>query len=404
MTSSIGMLIDVFRNKAPVSYASSSSGGLFNIFNRDSKPQQLEAYGSVSTLFAIVSQLANGFSQTGWHLYRKAPSGKKEDRTPVESHLALSLWNKPNDYYTGAEFREAYAQHLELTGEAWWVISYNENFQTIPLEMWPVRPDKIKPIPHPEEFISGYIYSGPDGEKVPLEKREVICIKMPNPLDLYRGMGPVQSLLADIDSAKHAAEWNRNFFLNSAEPGGVIEVPGTLNDKEFRILRTRWNEQHKGVAAAHRVAILEHGKWVDRKFSMRDMQFAELRNVPRELIREAFAYQKIMLGNVDDVNRASAQTGKGIFADWQLVPRLKRTRETLNHRYLPLFGTTAAGLEFDFETPTPPDAETDNAERANKTAAYKTLIEAKVHPEDAAAYCELPMGMRTVDSLGGVGE
>lgn len=392
MISGIADSIGSFFNKSPIPFAPKTTNP-FSFTNRDSKTEQLEAYGSVGTLFAIVNQLSNGFSHVEWRLWRKAP--KIEDRVEVTSHLALDLWNKPNNFYTGQEFRESYGQHLELTGEAWWVIGYAEGIR-IPLEMWPVRPDKIKPVPNPETFISGYIYTGPEGEKIPLELHEVICIKMPNPLDPYRGMGPVQSLLVDIDSSRYSAEWNRNFFLNSAEPGGIIEIPGPLSDPDFKRLRMRWNEQHMGVAAAHRVAILEHGKWVDRKFTMKDMQFAELRNVPRELIREAFGFQKIMLGNVDDVNRASAATGKSIFADWQLVPRLKRTRETLNHRYLPLFGVTGQGLEFDFESPTPSDPDSDNDERANKTTAYKTLIDAHVHPDDAADIVGLPR-MRHID-------
>ena len=36
----------------------------------------------------------------------------------------------------------------------------------------------------------------------------------------------------------------------------------------------QWEEQHRGVSRAHRVAILEQGKWIDRKYTMRDMQFA----------------------------------------------------------------------------------------------------------------------------------
>ncbi len=51
--------------------------------------------------------------------------------------------------------------------------------------------------------------------------------------------------------------------LREAEPGGIIEVPTPLSDPDFDQLRDRWNEQHRGVANAHRVAILEHGKWIE---------------------------------------------------------------------------------------------------------------------------------------------
>jgi hypothetical protein len=36
----------------------------------------------------------------------------------------------------------------------------------------------------------------PDGQQIPLERDEVI--RLPNPLDPYRGVGPAQSILADL--------------------------------------------------------------------------------------------------------------------------------------------------------------------------------------------------------------
>jgi phage portal protein BeeE len=71
-------------------------------------------------------------------------------------------------------------------------------------------------------------------------------------LDPYRGLSPVLSILPDLDTSRYAAEWSRAFFINSAQPGGIIEVPQPLSDPDFDQLRDRWNEQHKGVGNAHR--------------------------------------------------------------------------------------------------------------------------------------------------------
>jgi HK97 family phage portal protein len=359
----------------PVPFASRSQTYGHGIFGASRGiTSQLDAMGSVSTLFAIVNRTAKAEASVEWELFRKAKSGKKEDRTPVAAHAALDLWNKPNRFYTQSEFVEAGAQHKQLTGEQWWVIGRVEGVD-IPLEMWPVRPDRIQPVPDPEEFLLGYMYTGPDGQQVALGINDVIFIRTPHPTDPYRGIGPVQALLTDLDAARYSAEWNRNFFLNSAEPGGIIEVPGHLGDTEFDELRDRWNEQHKGVANAHRVAILEHGKWVDRKFTQRDMQFAELRNMSREIIREAFGFPKPMTGAVDDVNRSNADAGAVMFARWLVVPDLEAIRDALNHRLLPLFGAAAQGLEFDFVNPIPDDVESEATQltaRADAAAKLRT--------------------------------
>lgn len=351
--------------------------------------RQMASMGSVGTLFAIVDALAENTSQVDWKLYRKAASGRHEDRTEITSHLALTIWNKPNRFFTRQEFTQTFQQHSDLTGEAWWVVGRNSR-ATFPMELWPVRPDRMSPVASPTEFLVGYIYTGPDGEKVPLRLDEVIQLRRPNPLDPYRGMGPVQSILADLDSTRYSAEWNRNFFLNSAEPGGIIEVPESLSDGEFRELRDRWNEQHRGVSQAHRVAILEHGKWVDRKFSQKDMQFVELRGASREIIREAFRFPKPMLGTVEDVNRANADAAEVVYARWCLVPRLERIKQALNNDFLPLFGSTGQGVEFDYCNPVPEDHEAEAKQLTSRSDAAKTLVDAGWDPDDVLRVVELP--------------
>ncbi|MBX9392270.1 phage portal protein [Streptomyces sp. TRM72054] len=362
--------------QTPVPFASRAqtlSGGLFGS-NRTAEGQ-MRAMSSVGTLFAIVDRTSNATALVDWKLYRKAKSGRDEDRIEVTTHAALNLWNKPNQFMPRQEFVEAQQQHFDLTGEAWWIIARHPGV-TIPLELWPVRPDRMTPVADRDTFLKGYIYTSPDGEQIPLELDEVIQLRRPNPLDPYRGLSPVLSILPDLDTSRYAAEWSRAFFLNSAQPGGIIEVPVHLQDREWDEMRERWAEQHKGVANAHKVAIIEHGaKWSDRTISQRDMQFVELRGATRDAVREAYGISKTALGDFEDINRATALAAKSWFAEQQTIPRLERIKAALNHELLPMFGATAAGLEFDYENPTPPDPETEAqtlTARAEAAAALRT--------------------------------
>lgn len=378
--------------KAPVPYEGRNRTWGGRLFGAHTDAEaQMRTMGSIGTVFGIVHRTSNAFSQVQWKLWQRAQSGMAEDRKPVTSHLALDIWNRPNDFYTGQLFREAFQQHLDLVGEAVWLVARNPRMRSIPLELWPVRPDRIEPIPSRQNFLAGYIYTGPDGEQIPLKLDEVIRLMMPNPLDPYRGLGPIQSVLTDIDAAKYSAQWNRSFFINSAMPGGIIEVPGEWSDGEFEQFRTRWEEQHRGVAAAHRVALLENGaRWVERKFTMADMQFAELRGLSREIIREAFTIPKFALGIIDDVNRATAEASKAWFAEMLTVPRLERVKDALNYVFLPMFGEAARGLEFDYCDPVPPDPEARDRERLSKAEAAQRLVTAGWAPDDVADAVGLP--------------
>jgi phage portal protein BeeE len=196
-------------------------------------------------------------------------------------------------------------------------------------------------------------------------------------------------VLNDIDAARYSAEWNRNFFINGARPGGIIEVDYRMEDREFNEFIQRWRQQHQGVANAHRVAVLENAKWVETNFSMTDMQFIELRNLPRELIREAFAFPKPMLGTVDDVNRANSDAGKEILAENHTIPRLSRWKDTINTFLLPQFANGKT-LELDYDDPTPVNHEAMDRERNSQTAGAQKLVLAGYDPDDVTDAMGLP--------------
>lgn len=361
-------------NKVPVPVVSRRSTLFSTITSDGDAVAQMRAMGQNSVLFAIVDKLATGVATTQWRLYRKSTNGNDEDRTEVTSHPALVVLNKPNPFYTRQELFEAGQQHQELTGEMWWVVARNPR-ASMPVELWPIRPDRMQPVTSVTDYIVGYIYTSPDGEKVPLGRDEVIFIRRPNPLDPFRGFGPVQSVLTYIDAERYSTLWNRNFYLNGAIPGGIIEVGKTLSDPEFDRMNMRWREQHQGIANAHRVAILEQAKWVDVKYTHDDMQFAELSSIPDEKIRRAFGFPKPMLGDTEDSNRAVAQAAEYVFARWLMVPRLERIKAALNVEFLPLF-PGGEQYEFDYDSPVPEDEEAENAERDSKVKAVVELVHA----------------------------
>ena len=379
-------------NKPPIAYVRNFGLALPGMAGTTTNVEGLlRTYGSVGTLFAIVNRLANSTASINWHLYRAVRDGEPEE---VFNHPAGQLWEHPNNFFSQNDFVETFQQHLDLVGEGWWLLSRSNAGFGPPLELWPIRPDRMSPVPHPTEFISGYLYCN-GGEPVPFKIEDVICLKTPNPLDPYRGIGPVQSILTDIDAERFSAAWNRNFFMNSAEPGGIIQVDKKLSDAEFDEMCLRWKEQHQGVANAHRVAVLEQAVWVDRKYTQRDMQFAALREMNREIIREAFGFPKPLLGTTTDVNRANAEAAEVVFARWCVRPRLEKIKMALNEKLLPQFGTSGKGLFFDYEDPTPQDRAQDTAEMTAKTAALALLTGAGFDAAEVCQMLDLPELART---------
>lgn len=365
---------------------------------RHSREQFMRAYGQSGTVYSIVSLLAEAAAAPAWRLYKKQPvDGRRrystgdqgsDQRTEVTVHAAISLWNQPNSFHSGFEFREGCNQHEELTGETIWVL--DREGTTFPTAMWYVRPDRMEPVPG-DGYLLGWMYNGPAGEQIPMQLDEVIIEKRPDPLDPFRGMGPVASILPNIQQQKYAAEYQRNLFINGADAGGVITVPEALSDPEFDEMVARWRETHQGIARAGAIGFLENGAtWTPGGTSNKDLEYGNLRQTVRDEMREAWRIHKAMLGTTDDVNRANAQTAQEIFDATLGIPRLNRRRETLNCKLLPMFGATGQGVEFDYDDPSTGNREEDNAELVAKATAAQTLVDAGYDPADVLEVVGLP--------------
>lgn len=361
---------------------------------------QMRALENNGTAYAIVQRIIEAVAEVQWCLFRVprdgrrrfAPgySGPQDNRVEVIRHPALTLWNQPNPFFTGHAFRETTQQFQEATGEQHWLVTQAGG--KLPQELWPIRPDRMFPVMDPTQYLAGWIYRSPDGEQIPLRVDQVIYLRNPRPTDLYRGLSPLAAINTDLDAVRQASEYTSAWFRNGARPGGLIQAEQNISDEDFDIFQQRWKETHQGVDNANRVAILEAGMtWQSVTSTHDEMQLVELNQSARETIREAFGFPKAMLGATDDVNKANAYAGEVLFARWLVKPRLIRMREALNRYLLPMYGSSAEGLEFDFVNPVPEDDEISAQVLLNKAQAAKFLADTnRWESADILATCGLP--------------
>jgi HK97 family phage portal protein len=389
-------LIGTILNKAPVPYTGNS--GIMNRWfggnTSGGKASQLSAMGASATLFSVVNRTSTSTAKETWHLHRlKRPGAicslcECEGVELVEEHPALTVLNTPNPFFTRQELVEAGQQHVDLTGEGWTVIY---RIGQVPVELWNVRPDRITVVEDKEHFLVGYIYTDSESKEHPIRKEDMLSIRMPNPKDPYRGMGPVQTLLDQIGSSKLAAQYQRMFFANGARPGAIIKIRTGMSDPDFDQLVSRYNANHQGVGNVNRTAFLEEGDFIDVKpYTIADMQFVESANLNRDTILLAYGMSKFAVGVVDDVNRSVAEASKAWFGETITVPRLDRWKGMLNNDFLPQFPGYQYDLEFVYSNPVPADREADRADKDAAVKNFLALVAQGVDPDEAAAYAGLP--------------
>lgn len=370
------------------------------LFGATGKESQLKLTTGESTLFSVLQLVAGSTAAVKWYGEREQTTPNPEQEPPrvtEKDSLAVKLWQRPNKFMSGRFVRTMMTWHYRAVGEAWAVMDFlGKPGVGTPRAWWPVRPDRMWPVPDPDDYLIGYIYVGPDGTKIPLEVNEVLRMTFPHPMDPHRGLGVVQTLGTTLGVSLTSEQWIARFFDNDASPGGIIEIEQGLPDMEYNRLRKRWNEQHRGVNKAHRIAILEYGKFVQRQFNMKDMQFAEIRTLTRDAVLEGFRIHKHKMGISDNVNLANAYAADSTFAKDELVPNLEEWSELANGPYRDLFGPPGASVRLCYENPVPSDKADDRAEREAKIRDATALAEHGVDWVEACEFVGLPTLTRRI--------
>lgn len=348
----------------------------------------MDSLSYVSTLWAAVDVRRKAVAKTPWALYRRNSTGK--NRQEVQRHPALVVWNQPNPFESRKQLIKNIKQHLDLTGKAFIFNAYGG--MPWPVELYAVRPDRMRPIPSERRIIGGYEFTNANGSISKYTTQKIDFLRLPHPTDPLDGIGPVETLLTDLATNRLSSEWQRNFFANSATPGGILQFDERLEDHEFEEVQERMIEQNTGVNNAHRLLVLERAKWIDSAFSMDDLQFPELREASRDQILEALCTPKTLLGQSTEVNRASAESVEYIFSKYQTDESNEQLKEWLNMCFLPRFpgGET---LEFDYVPQARDSLEDALKERDSNVANAVALIGAGADPKSVVEAFDLPEGI-----------
>ena len=298
-------------------------------------------------VFACVRVIAEETADIKLRLYRRIDQTEFDI---VDNHPALDLLYKVNPLYTSYLLWEATAAYMELTGEAfWWLVGPKNN----PTEIWILRPDWVQVVDSKDKLISGYTY-GPTGDKrmfIPFE--EIIHFKDFHPLNVHRGFGTVRGSAKSIDEDEFQKDYSRQFFHNSALPGGALKTESNLTDEQRERMRQEWEFVHRGGKKSWKIAVLEAGlEWQDIGMNRRDMDYIEGRRLTRDEILAEFRVPKPLL-TFDDVNRAAAKEARAILLENVISHKMKRHVSFLNEFYLPRYGDDT--LFFDYENPVPND-------------------------------------------------
>lgn len=205
------------------------------------------------------------------------------------------LLDRPNPHFSEGELFETYILHRRLAGN--FFLEKVRSSAGRVVELWPLRPDRIRIIPDPSTFIGGYLYEL-GGQRHRLEPRDVIHLKAPNPLNDYFGMPDLRAGLRATALDNELTDMSKVHAQNrGVSPGTVITVGDEhVREEDAQRIRQRWRERF-GKGGRGDVAVLPKGSTVDTvAMSLRELAFPDLRDVTEARICGALNVPPIMVG------------------------------------------------------------------------------------------------------------
>jgi len=305
------------------------------------KGSMLRQFKKSLYVFACISKIAEKAADIEWDLFKVVNS--KGDTKEVETHQILDLIYKPNPFQTKEEFLKILITNKKLCGDAFvYKVRSNNDKNGKVIELWNLRPDMMTILADKEKFIKGYKFAKNDGSFVFFEPQEIIHIKdNADPTNEYLGVSALMPAEKRVQTEDFATSFQRDFFLNSARPDGVIKNPNiSLTEDQKEEIHENWGKRYKGVGNNSKVGILEGGmEYQQISISQREMDYIESLKFTRDDILVAFKVPKPIVAITDDVNRANAETAMFIFISETIMPEINHIVNKFNEEMIiPDFG------------------------------------------------------------------
>ena len=228
----------------------------------------LKIYSDSPWLRAIVNKIGKSVAETQWLLFAATNGdGKfvenvqisrmigearsKALRVAIDEGNAVRIISHPlldllengtgNPRLNGFSCIQITAMHLDLVGEAFWLIEKND--LGVPETFWPLPPSWVRRLPteqHPFYELST------DGVVGDIPANMIVPFIDPDPHNPYqRGTGISKSLDDEIQIDEYAAKHQKSFFLNRARPDIIISGQ-FINSEDAKRLERKWLSDHQG--------------------------------------------------------------------------------------------------------------------------------------------------------------
>ena len=255
---------------------------------------------------------------------------------------------------------ESLYANLQIFGNAY-VEAIRPTDNAAPVELYALRPDRMKVIPGATGLPQGYQYTV-NGQTTtwPCDAlsgaSNILHIRQFHPLDDWYGLAPMEAALQSIDQHNASGAWNQALLNQGARPSGALVYapkdggPASLTDDQLQRLREEMGQLYQGDRNAGRPLILEGGlDWREMSLSPKDMDWLSGRTNAARDIALAFGVPAQLIGIPDAQTYANMEQARLAFYEETVMPQITRVIAGIDHWLCPMY---EGKPELDFD----PDA------------------------------------------------
>jgi HK97 family phage portal protein len=240
--------------------------------------------------------------------------------------------NQPNPESTRLEFIEQILTSLNLHGNAY-ILTLRDEYDIVQ-ELYCLNPNDVRIIrPAPGEPLVYEFKDELGNFSRRLTNREILHIPMMRVPGSHYGLSPIGACRMSIGIAMAADTYASSYFGNSANPAGVIEVAGELNEEQASDIARNWNVNHSGPYMSGKVGILSGGAaFKPLSINASDAQLIESRKFNVEDIARIFRCPLSLIGHPVQgaMSYASVEAQNLSFVQHSLRPLLERLEQNLS--------------------------------------------------------------------------
>lgn len=327
-----------------------------------------------------------------------------DDFEEVLDHPAIDVLRGVNTWYNGFDMTKLRMYYLILTGNSYvYVRNGNVGGRSFPVELWPMPAQWTKVIPSKEPnepLIKGYVYGQTAAEEKTFELEDVIRWALPNPRNLYYGLGKVEAAWREVCLYNSRLNHKQAIYDNGARPDYAVIIKGANSDAITRFQK-EVEQRLRGTS--------NHGKLlaIGGDASIVPMTFNDdqLGNDDRviEAICHVFGVPVAKLMMNESVAGGQAGASERAYQADTVLPLCRMDEETLNASYLPRFD--AEDLVLAYDNPVPADRAQETVEMTAQLgqgaiSRNEWRIEQGYDPVDGGDELLVPGGLVKISKAG----